>query len=407
MHQPPQGYFHVGGDERSWSRVPAARAGCGEFEKPKFASTGCGCARTAATSASAAAPHRGLLWRAIRSDASRGQGIVKRRQRRWRHRRRAALRSAWGCGACSTGLPERRNSLRLPWARSTRASAGAPARRLRARRRQGAALLLHSEGAGARIIGELVAAPRAPMPASTACRRGCCRWRCGAHTASTGIELWLAGHRRRRQPGVGAAQRGAPEYREALAEQMAVAQAILAGWATAANTSGASRCATRATCRWPTPLGCARRGVRRRGAAGRRWPRRPRSAPRWRSRSTICSPRRRRRPRASSCPAGAPLGTLAVDGAKCTFVPELRRRLPGARWLDNPEKPQLRFIEKNCVQCGLCAITCPEDAIVCSRGCGWPTGGKARKTARVLAEAEPYRCIRCGKPSAPCAPSRR
>ena len=30
---------------------------------------------------------------------------------------------------------------------------------------------------------------------------------------------------------------------------------------------------------------------------------------------------------------------------------------------DNPEKPQLRFIERNCVQCGLCAATCPENAI--------------------------------------------
>jgi ferredoxin len=44
-------------------------------------------------------------------------------------------------------------------------------------------------------------------------------------------------------------------------------------------------------------------------------------------------------------------------------VPELRQRLPGQRAAGQPELPQLRFIEKNCVQCGLCATTCPEDAI--------------------------------------------
>ncbi|HMP39206.1 MAG TPA: glycosyltransferase, partial [Roseiflexaceae bacterium] len=30
---------------------------------------------------------------------------------------------------------------------------------------------------------------------------------------------------------------------------------------------------------------------------------------------------------------------------------------------DHRERPQLRFIEKNCVQCGLCAGPCPESAI--------------------------------------------
>ena len=31
--------------------------------------------------------------------------------------------------------------------------------------------------------------------------------------------------------------------------------------------------------------------------------------------------------------------------------------------MDSDAAPQLRFVEKNCVQCGLCANTCPEDAI--------------------------------------------
>ena len=66
--------------------------------------------------------------------------------------------------------------------------------------------------------------------------------------------------------------------------------------------------------------------------------------------------------------------------------------------MDGTEVPMLRFLERNCVQCGLCAITCPEDAIQLQPRLWLADGGKARKAARVLAEAEPYRCIRCGKP---------
>jgi Fe-S-cluster-containing hydrogenase component 2 len=71
---------------------------------------------------------------------------------------------------------------------------------------------------------------------------------------------------------------------------------------------------------------------------------------------------------------------------------------PEAALADNPEKPQLRFIEKNCVQCGLCAVTCPEQAITLQPRLWLADGGRARKTMRVLAEAEPFACIRCGKP---------
>ena len=71
---------------------------------------------------------------------------------------------------------------------------------------------------------------------------------------------------------------------------------------------------------------------------------------------------------------------------------------PESALADNPEKPQLRFIEKNCVQCGLCASTCPEQAITLQPRLWLADGGKARKQLRVLNEAEPYRCIRCSKP---------
>ena len=39
---------------------------------------------------------------------------------------------------------------------------------------------------------------------------------------------------------------------------------------------------------------------------------------------------------------------------------------PEGALLDNSETPQLRFIETKCVQCGICAATCPEHAITLS-----------------------------------------
>jgi ferredoxin len=62
---------------------------------------------------------------------------------------------------------------------------------------------------------------------------------------------------------------------------------------------------------------------------------------------------------------------------------------------DNPNAPQLRFIEKNCVQCGLCVKTCPEDAIsLVPRLLTTPE----RKEPRVVNETKPFACVRCGKP---------
>ena len=50
------------------------------------------------------------------------------------------------------------------------------------------------------------------------------------------------------------------------------------------------------------------------------------------------------------------------------------------------------------MQCGLCATTCPEDAIALAPRLLLADGGKARRQPRVLHESEPFRCVRCGKP---------
>jgi formate hydrogenlyase subunit 6/NADH:ubiquinone oxidoreductase subunit I len=68
---------------------------------------------------------------------------------------------------------------------------------------------------------------------------------------------------------------------------------------------------------------------------------------------------------------------------------------PASALQDNPDSPQLRFTEKNCVQCGLCVKTCPEQAISLVPRL---LLGRERTQQRVLHQSPPYACIRCGKP---------
>ncbi|HZM35250.1 MAG TPA: 4Fe-4S binding protein [Burkholderiales bacterium] len=93
--------------------------------------------------------------------------------------------------------------------------------------------------------------------------------------------------------------------------------------------------------------------------------------------------------------SGAPFGALKVNKDTCTLCKACIGACPEAALLDSPETPALRFIERNCVQCGLCAATCPEDAITLIPRL---LLGKEAKEPVVLNEAEPFDCVRCGKP---------
>lgn len=94
-------------------------------------------------------------------------------------------------------------------------------------------------------------------------------------------------------------------------------------------------------------------------------------------------------------PAGAPFGALVVNKDTCTLCKACIGACPEAALLDSPEAPMLRFIERNCVQCGLCEKTCPEDAI---RLVPRLLLGAQAKEAVTLNEAEPFNCVRCGNP---------
>jgi ferredoxin len=94
-------------------------------------------------------------------------------------------------------------------------------------------------------------------------------------------------------------------------------------------------------------------------------------------------------------PAGAPFGALTVNKQTCTLCKACIGACPESALIDSTETPSLRFIERNCVQCGLCVETCPEDAIALVPRL--LIGEKAKEPV-TLHEAEPFNCVRCGKP---------
>ncbi|WP_341236636.1 4Fe-4S binding protein [uncultured Limnobacter sp.] len=93
-------------------------------------------------------------------------------------------------------------------------------------------------------------------------------------------------------------------------------------------------------------------------------------------------------------PASAPFGAVLVNKDKCTLCMSCTSACPASALIDNPELPQLRFIERNCVQCGLCVETCPENAMELVPQL---LLGPAAREKRVLNESQPFHCISCGK----------
>jgi ferredoxin len=94
-------------------------------------------------------------------------------------------------------------------------------------------------------------------------------------------------------------------------------------------------------------------------------------------------------------PAGAPYGEVLVDKTTCTLCMACVGACPESALVDGRDRPMLKFIERNCVQCGLCEATCPEDAITLVPRLLLTAQAKQEV---MLNEAEPFNCVRCGKP---------
>ncbi len=420
QHAPPQGYVHVAADAaRLTDAVLKMRDWVGEFEKPRFFHYKpklCAHSRNEQIGCTACIDVCSAL--AIRSDASL-KGKLGGKVRSFSAAKPLAGGQGGGitvdpylcigCGACTTVCP----SGALAYAAPNTVDQGRTIRTLlQTYQRAGgvdAVLLIHSQAQGSRVIEALGRAaqtdkltqglPARVIPLAV--------W----HTASVGLDLWLAAlalgaH----QVWVLMTDEEAPGYRTAVAEQMAVGQAIMTGlgyrgshlrtieMAMGTELVAGGLAALDAALRAPSAQGVAKAAP---------------MAPQADKRATMDmaldhlvaqAPDALHLLAATTDEAialpdhGSPFGSLAIDTGKCTLCLSCVGACPAAALADNTEKPQLRFIEKNCVQCGLCVTTCPEDALRLQPRLWLANEGKARKAMRVLNEAEPYPCIKCGKP---------
>jgi ferredoxin len=99
-----------------------------------------------------------------------------------------------------------------------------------------------------------------------------------------------------------------------------------------------------------------------------------------------------------SLPTGAPFGEVWVSQERCTLCMACASQCPTSALLAGDDVPQLKFIEGNCIQCGLWARSCPENAIGPSPR--YLYDSSQRRVARVMYEEQPFNCVACGKPFA-------
>ncbi|MFT5893646.1 MAG: ferredoxin, partial [bacterium] len=92
-------------------------------------------------------------------------------------------------------------------------------------------------------------------------------------------------------------------------------------------------------------------------------------------------------------PATAPFGRINVDTEACTLCMACVSTCPAKALLDGQDTPALRFVEANCLQCGLCETACPESAISLKAQYTWDSI-EARKL-ETLHEEAPFHCVRC------------
>jgi ferredoxin len=382
QHALPQGYFRW--DGREMGTLLRLRELVGEFEKPKFFAYKqklCAHSRNETVGCNACVDI--CSAEAITSDKSRQQIKVN-------------PNLCVGCGACTTVCPTGAltyaypgatdQGLKLKTLLSTYTAAGG----------KDAVLLLHSQECGQALVEELGRAAQLKIAHGVSAHvLPVALW----HTASTGVDLWLSA------VAFGASQivvlvtsEEAPQYLDGLEAQMAVAQAILNGLGYAGTHLKLLRA------RNPTDLDAGLQALSHTRQTV------PSAAARFavaqEKRSTLelaldhliaqAPMPAAQRPEAIALPAaGAPLGTITVNKDRCTLCLSCVSACPASALQDNPQLPQLRFIEQNCVQCGLCATTCPEDAIALQpRLLLTPE----RSQLRVLNEAKPWACVRCSKP---------
>ncbi|MCF1428570.1 MAG: 4Fe-4S binding protein [Shewanella sp.] len=93
-----------------------------------------------------------------------------------------------------------------------------------------------------------------------------------------------------------------------------------------------------------------------------------------------------------------PYGSVNVVADKCTLCLSCVASCPTQALKDGGDEPALRFVEQDCVQCGLCEQACPEKVISLTPQINFDPS--ARQQLRNLKQEPPFECIVCGTPFA-------
>jgi ferredoxin len=377
-HAAPQGYFR----DASAATLIKLRDMVGEFEKPKFFTYKqkiCAHSRNETVGCNACVEI--CSAHAITSEKSRQQIKVN-------------PNLCVGCGACTTVCPTGALSYAYPKASEQGAKIKSLLSTYAAAGGKEPALLLHSQGVGAQLIEQLgrsaqlrkaQGVPHNLIPIGL--------W----HTSSVGIDLWLSAIAMgAHQVAVLTTSEEAPDYLAGLRQQMEIAQTLLRGLGYAGTHLKLIEAKDVAT------LDAAMQQLK---TTKQSMPVKPaRFALPSEKRSTLDLALDHLITHAPQSPLpeqielpkeGSPFGNLQINKDACTLCLSCVSACPASALQDNPERPQLKFIEKNCVQCGLCAQTCPENAITLQPRLLLT---KERGQSRVLNEQPPYSCIRCNKP---------
>lgn len=372
LHQPPQGYLAPGRDPLQQALAAAELVRLtGEFEKPKFFEyrericahsrshiTGCTqCIEVCSTGA-------------IASDAEGNRVVVD-------------PHLCMGCGGCASVCPSGAMTYAYPRVADVGTRIRTLLRTYREAGGKGACLLFHNASDGRQLLARLARKGRG-LPARVIALEI-------QHVAALGIDLVLG------SIALGAAQvvilaagSEAPEYVAALRRQVGFAQEILAGLGY--GTGQVRLLAAEDVAELERDLWALDAGRDLPAASFNLFNEKRRTL------EFVFDHLLKHAPQPlEEVPLGhgAPYGRIEVNAQRCTLCMSCVGACPEGALADGKERPQLKFVERLCVQCGLCERTCPENAI--SMRPRLLLAREARKPV-VLAEAEPFLCVRCGKP---------
>jgi ferredoxin len=371
LHQPPQGYLAPGRDPLEQALAAAKLPQMtGEFEKPKFfvyKEKICAHSRSGITGCTKCIDvcSTGAITSLIKENRIEVEPHL-----------------CMGCGGCATVCPSGAMTYAYPRVADMGARIKAMLKAYAAAGGKNPRVLFHNGSDGRELIARLARSgeglPANLIPVEV------------LHVASVGLDLMLG------SVALGAAQVAvllagseAEEYAEALGRQMAIGDDILAGFSHAAGRlqllkAGEAQELARGIAALPASVSMPAAGFNFAND----------------KRATLDFVFDHLRAHAKPAPevialkSGAPFGEITVDKAKCTLCMACVGSCPEGALQDSKEAPALRFIERNCVQCGLCVRTCPEKAIDLLPRLALMA---EVKQPRVLNQAEPFACIKCGK----------